>query len=218
MTTKGLNASQTGRTSFLGSRGRIGAPRRCRGFKLVEFVAVLAIASALGITAVSASYGSSGGPRQASSANAQTVLAQTALAEIAAREEQYFLNNKRYTRHLGSKGLGVDSGWPLCASSRSSGRRLPGGVLLYSQRRAAERKGGRWMRYPHTDFRRHQATGWMLVDNVPAGSRAPGDAALRPAAHMGYQQLFGVFTLSESIASAPHLSAVCAPCGVARTR
>lgn len=109
MTTKGLNASQTGRTSFLGSRGRIGAPRRCGGFKLVEFVAVLAIASALGITAVSASYGSSGGPRQASSANAQTVLAQTALAEIAAREEQYFLNNKRYTRHLGSKGLGVES-------------------------------------------------------------------------------------------------------------
>ncbi len=32
------------------------------------------------------------------------------------------------------------------------------------------------MRYPHTDFRRHQATGWMLVDNVPAGSRVSSDA------------------------------------------
>ncbi len=104
MTTKGLNASQTGRTSFLRSRDRIGSPRRCRGFKLVEFVAVLAIASTLGITAVSASYGSSNGPRQG-----QRVNAQTALAEIAAREAQYFLNNKRYTGNLGSKGLGVES-------------------------------------------------------------------------------------------------------------
>ncbi len=109
MATKGLKASQTGRTSFLRSRNRLGTPRRCHGFKLVEFVAVLAIASTLGITAVSASYGSSGGSRQGQSANAQTALAQTALAEIAALEEQYFLNNKRYTRHLGSKGLGVDS-------------------------------------------------------------------------------------------------------------
>ncbi len=104
MTTKGRNASQTGRTSFLRSRDRIGSPRRCRGFKLVEFVAVLAIASTLGITAVSASYGSSNGPRQG-----QRVNAQTALAEIAAREAQYFLNNKRYTGNLGSKGLGVES-------------------------------------------------------------------------------------------------------------
>ncbi len=104
MTTKGLNASQTERTSFLRSRDRIGSRRRCRGFKLVEFVAVLAIASTLGITAVSASYGSSSGPRQGPRVNAQT-----ALAEIAAREAQYFLNNKRYTRDLGSKGLGVES-------------------------------------------------------------------------------------------------------------
>jgi type IV pilus assembly protein PilE len=104
MTTKGLNASQTGRTSFLRSRDRIGSLRRCRGFKLVEFAAVLAIAGTLGITAVSASYGSSSGPRQGQRANAQL-----ALAEIASREEQYFLNNKRYTRNLGSKGLGVES-------------------------------------------------------------------------------------------------------------
>ncbi len=104
MTTRGLDASQTGRTSFLRSRDRIGSPRRCRGFKLVEFVAVLAIASTLGITAVSASYGSSSGPRQG-----QRASAQTALAEIAAREAQYFLNNKRYTGNLGSKGLGVES-------------------------------------------------------------------------------------------------------------
>ncbi len=104
MTTKGLNASQTGRTSFLGSRDRFGSPRLCRGFKLVEFVVVLAIASTLGITAVSASYGSSSGSRQGPRVNAQT-----ALAEIAAREAQYFLNNKRYTRDLGSKGLGVES-------------------------------------------------------------------------------------------------------------
>ncbi len=109
MTTKGLNASQTGRTSFLRSRDRFGTPRRCHGFKLVELVAVLAIACTLGITAVSASYGSSEGPRQGQSGNAQTALAQTALAKIAALEEQYFLNNKRYTAHLGSKGLGVES-------------------------------------------------------------------------------------------------------------
>ena len=109
MTTKGLNASQTGRTSFLRSRNSIGTPRRCHGFKLVEFVAILAIASALGITAVSASYGSSGDSRHGQRANAQTALAQTALANIAALEEQYFLNNKRYTRHLDSKGLGVES-------------------------------------------------------------------------------------------------------------
>ncbi len=104
MTTKGLNASQTGRTSFLGSRDRFGSPRRCRGFKLVEFVVVLAIASTLGITAVSASYGSSSGSRQGPRVNAQI-----ALAEIAAQEAQYFLNNKRYTRDLGAKGLGVES-------------------------------------------------------------------------------------------------------------
>lgn len=104
MTTKGLEAPQIARTSFLRSRDRLGAARRCQGFKLVEFVAVLAIASALGITAVSASYGSSGGPRQG-----QLVNAQRALAEMAVSEEQYFLNHKRYTRHLGSKGLGVES-------------------------------------------------------------------------------------------------------------
>jgi len=108
MTTKGLEAPQAARTSFLRSRNRprngLAAARRCQGFKLVEFVAVLAIASALGITAVSASYGSSGGPRQG-----QLVNAQRALAEMAASEEQYFLNHKRYTRHLGSKGLGVES-------------------------------------------------------------------------------------------------------------
>ena len=85
MTTKGLNASQTGRTSFLGSRDRFGSPRRCRGFKLVEFVVVLAIASTLGITAVSASYGSSSGSRQGPRVNAQI-----ALAEIAAQETERF--------------------------------------------------------------------------------------------------------------------------------
>jgi Tfp pilus assembly protein PilE len=109
MTTKGPEAAKTKGTSFPGSRNVLGSPRGSQGFKLVEFVAVLAIASTLGITAVSASYGSSGGPRQGQPANAQTALAQTALVEIAAQEEQYFLNNKRYTRHLGSKGLGVES-------------------------------------------------------------------------------------------------------------
>lgn len=73
------------------------------------------------------------------------------------------------------------------------------------------------MRYPHTDFRRHQATCWMLVGHVPAEYRAcipftPTRSAMR------YQQLLGDFTLSESIASTPHLSPDCAPCGVARTR
>ncbi len=104
MTTKGLKASQTVRTSFLRSRNGFGSPRRCHGFKLVEFVVVLAIASTLGVTAVSASYESSGDSRQG-----QRVNAQIALAEIAALEEQYFLNNKRYTRHLGSQGVGAES-------------------------------------------------------------------------------------------------------------
>lgn len=104
MTTKGLKASQTGRTYFPRSRDRLASPRRCHGFKLVEFVAVLAIASTLGITAISTSYGSSGGSQQGPRANAQM-----ALAEIAVLEDQHFLNYKRYTQHLGSKGLGVAS-------------------------------------------------------------------------------------------------------------
>lgn len=73
---------------------------RNRGFKLVEFVAVLAIASTVGVTAVSASYDSSADSRQGPRANAQL-----ALAEMAAQEEQYFLLNKRYTERLDSKGL-----------------------------------------------------------------------------------------------------------------
>lgn len=104
MKTKGPEASKIGRTSFLRSRCGNGTPRRCHGFKLVELAAVLAIASTLGFTVVSASYGSSSEPRQGHRATAQT-----ALAEIAVLEEQYFLNNKRYTGHLGPKGLGVES-------------------------------------------------------------------------------------------------------------
>ena len=104
MTTKGPEAKKTKGISFPGSRNVLGSPRGSQGFKLVEFVAVLVIASTLGISAVSASYGSSGEPGQGQRANAQA-----ALAEMAVLEEQYFLNNKRYTGHLGSKGLGVDS-------------------------------------------------------------------------------------------------------------
>lgn len=104
MTTKRLKASRSARISFLGSRGGIGTRRRCHGFKLVEFVAVLAIASTLGVSAVSASYGSSSEQRQAPRANARA-----ALADIAVQEEQYFLNNKRYTGDLGEKGLGVET-------------------------------------------------------------------------------------------------------------
>ena len=104
MMTKALEASQTARTAFLRSRNGCGSPRRCRGFKLVELVAVLTIAGTLGITAVSASYGPSSGPRHGQLANAQS-----ALANIATLEEQYFLNHKRYTGDLGPKGLGVAS-------------------------------------------------------------------------------------------------------------
>ena len=68
------------------------------------FVAVLAIASTLGISAVSASYGSSGESRQGPRASAQT-----ALADIALQQEQYFLHNKRYTGDLGAKGLDVET-------------------------------------------------------------------------------------------------------------
>jgi type IV pilus assembly protein PilE len=103
-TIKAIKASQGARISFLGSRGGIGTRRRCHGFKLVEFVAVLVIASTLGISAVSASYGSSGESRQGPRATAQT-----ALADIAVQQEQYFLSNKRYTGDLGAKGLGLET-------------------------------------------------------------------------------------------------------------
>ena len=82
MTTKGLKASRSARISFLGSRGGIGTRRRCHGFKLVEFVAVLAIASTLGISAVSASYGSSSEQRQAPRANAQAALVDIAIQDL----------------------------------------------------------------------------------------------------------------------------------------
>jgi type IV pilus assembly protein PilE len=104
MTTKGLGNAPTGRISFLHPRNAIGARRRCRGFKLVEFLVVLVIASTLGISAVSASYGSSEERLQAQRGNAQS-----ALAQIALLEEEHFLFNKRYTRHLGANGLGVES-------------------------------------------------------------------------------------------------------------
>lgn len=104
MMIKGINNIQTGRNSFLRSRNGVGARQRCRGFKLVEFLVVLAIASALGISAVSASYGSSEDRLQVQRANAQA-----ALANIAQLEEEHFLFNKRYTQRLGSKGLGIES-------------------------------------------------------------------------------------------------------------
>lgn len=82
-------------TSFPGFG--VGARRRSRGFKLVELVAVIAIASTVGVSAVSASYDSSGeGPRAS---------AQLAMAEIASLEEQYFLSNRRYTQDLAAMGL-----------------------------------------------------------------------------------------------------------------
>ncbi len=96
------DAKRAGGISFPTSRN--GLPQRCRGFKLLEFLAVLVIASTLGVTAVSASYGPSSGELQAQRANAQY-----ALAEIALLQEEYFLRNKRYTRHLGSAGLDVDT-------------------------------------------------------------------------------------------------------------
>jgi len=104
MKTTKRKASKTARTPFLGSRRGHGDPRRCRGFKLVEFAAVLAIAGTLGFSAVSASYGSSSEPRQGPRATAQS-----ALAQIAVLQEQYFLNNKRYTGELGPHGLNVES-------------------------------------------------------------------------------------------------------------
>lgn len=98
---------ETGRTTgttFLGGRGRIGARHRSKGFKLVELVAVLAIASTVGVSAVSAAYDSSDDSRRGPRANAQL-----AMAEIAALQEQYFLHNKRYSQHLDARGLDVAS-------------------------------------------------------------------------------------------------------------
>jgi type IV pilus assembly protein PilE len=90
-------------TSFPASGKGISARRRQKGFKLVELVVVLAIASTVGVSAVSASYDSSADSGQGPRANAQL-----ALAEAAARQEQYFLHNKRYTAHLDAQGLGLE--------------------------------------------------------------------------------------------------------------
>lgn len=104
MKIEGQTAAQTRGTSFPGLGKGIGSRRRSKGFKLVEFVAVLAIASTVGVSAVSASYDSSGDSRQG-----PRVSAQLALSEAAALEEQYFLHNKRYTRDLDSRGLGLEN-------------------------------------------------------------------------------------------------------------
>jgi type IV pilus assembly protein PilE len=104
MTTNTRKHIGTGRTSFLNGRNRIGARRRCGGFKLVEFLVVLAVASTLGISAVSASYGSAEDRLQGPRINAQAALSQ--LAEL---QEAHFLFNKRYTQHLGANGLDVTS-------------------------------------------------------------------------------------------------------------
>ena len=100
----GIDKARTGRNSFPRLRNASGARQRCRGFKLVEFLVVLAIASTVGITAVSASYGSSEDRLQA-----QRMIAQSMLAEMAVLEQDYFLFNKRYTRDTGPEGLGLDS-------------------------------------------------------------------------------------------------------------
>ncbi len=94
----------TSRTSFLNARNPLGSRRRCGGFKLIELAAVLAVASTLGISAVSASYGSAEDRLQA-----QRVNAQAALSRVAELQEAHFLLNKRYTQQLGSEGLDVGS-------------------------------------------------------------------------------------------------------------
>ena len=105
MTTKGPEAAKTKRILVPELAQRPWKPSAQSGLQAGGVRGRLSlIASTLGISAVSASYGSSGEPRQGQRANAQA-----ALAEMAVLEEQYFLNNKRYTGHLGSKGLGVDS-------------------------------------------------------------------------------------------------------------
>lgn len=95
------NSRLTGRAGGISFPGHgLGARRRSGGFKLVEFVAVLAIACTVGVSAVSASYDSSGeGPRAS---------AQLAMAEIASLEEQHFLNKRRYTRDLTEMGLAAE--------------------------------------------------------------------------------------------------------------
>lgn len=103
MRIEGQRAAQVTGISFPRSGKGICASRRNKGFKLIEFVVVIAIASTVGVSAVSASYDSSDDSRQGPRANAQV-----ALAEAAAREEQYFLLNKRYTRHLDSQGLDLE--------------------------------------------------------------------------------------------------------------
>ena len=103
MSTRDASVSKIGGTSFPRARFLSPVLHRCQGFKLIEFVAVLAIASTVGITAVSA-YGPS-----SDSKKGRHAAAQAAMAEIAVLQEEYFLNNRRYIEQLGSEGLGLES-------------------------------------------------------------------------------------------------------------
>jgi Tfp pilus assembly protein PilE len=76
---------------------------RCRGASLVKLMGSLATAGVVWMTVISSSYGSLG-----DSAQAQRARTQAELAQIAVLQEQFFLNNGRYTQRLGAEGLNLD--------------------------------------------------------------------------------------------------------------
>lgn len=83
----------------LSARGR--APRRQRGFTLVELVITVVIAAILSALALT-SY-------RTYTMEARRQAAVTALTDAASRQEQFFLNNRSYTTTVGAGGLNVDA-------------------------------------------------------------------------------------------------------------
>ena len=80
---------------------------RCGGFTLVELIVAMVVMGVLASIAA-VSY-------RSFSLEARRSTAQTALTDAAARQEQFFLNNKTYTAAIGAGGLNaaavVDGGY-----------------------------------------------------------------------------------------------------------
>jgi type IV pilus assembly protein PilE len=72
---------------------------RCGGFTLVELVVAMVIMAIISSVAL-ASY-------RSFSLESRRATATTALSDAASRQEQFYLNNKRYTTSLGDDGLNV---------------------------------------------------------------------------------------------------------------
>jgi len=84
-----------------GPARRAAAPRRMRGFTLVELVVTMVIIAVISAIAMT-SY-------RTYTMQARRATAVTALTDAASRQEQFFLNNRSYTATLGAGGLNVDA-------------------------------------------------------------------------------------------------------------